>query len=573
MFSSSRDAPTGERNRLPFILPALAFFAACFSSPNYEGRLCGLNDECPSGYACITSLGICSAHSLETPDCDAGGFQENCSGSNPPSSACDSNDDCSSVETCALPTRTCMAPDGRRTPPKEAPNPQISNQRTGLLSRIEERTEGPRIVPVDLLSTPIAAHVSSPGGEPFDIHLGQGGRDGRFIIPGVPPGEILLQLGTRFYATNQAYFSSREVVIGRDAPPVDEAAPPSLRVELAGLKPWGLTDRLVLSAPNASTYDVALASRLALATGDTSVARSFIVPSDYRLIDGTVGDIVYVGQLERSQSTTGIAHATLVRLASEARFTLRPRADSTLKLAMQNVAATKQISLVFCAAHFLAAGPVINPEASALDAWAVQIRANRFAPDGIPSQRGDVPPLLNVAFDPKSANQDSGVIPYGNPYPSSWALAVAVETPFSLRVALRGAEAVTLFAGLTSEGPLDTLNALACMPVVTPPVHLLINRVPAFQALPPVTLTPFLEWDPPATGRATAYSLEVLELSVQDLRTRARSLATLEMTAPHIQLPSGILSAGKSYVFRLTALAEGGRARGTASLISSVFSP
>jgi len=73
-----------------------------------------------------------------------------------------------------------------------------------------------------------------------------------------------------------------------------------------------------------------------------------------------------------------------------------------------------------------------------------------------------------------------------------------------------------------------------------------------------VGTSPNVTWQPPEIGTATGYRVAVYALDASPLGVNATRIATLQTTATSLQIPTGVLSPGGSYVLAITAVASDG---------------
>ena len=93
-------------------------------------------------------------------------------------------------------------------------------------------------------------------------------------------------------------------------------------------------------------------------------------------------------------------------------------------------------------------------------------------------------------------------------------------------------------------------------PAVSPVRNLTLDGVPAATARSGVGTTPVLAWDAPVRGTPTSYSVRVYHYSVSASGSSLlnRTLAAQVITQSRsLRIPAGVLVAGETYVFIVTA--------------------
>jgi hypothetical protein len=172
--------------------------------------------------------------------------------------------------------------------------------------------------------------------------------------------------------------------------------------------------------------------------------------------------------------------------------------------------------------------------------------------------------------------------PVDTPLAGSWGVLGDVRWIERTRLQLPGttvpARAPAAIEWVTS---LQALKAGPLTPPLTQPRTATVAGLPFFDGGAGVGLTPALAWSPPATGTADAYLVTIGEAIVNGVNgTALVPLATFNsFTTPHtaMTVPPGVLEAGHTYYFRISAK---GRAPGVeglndakASVVSGLFTP
>jgi hypothetical protein len=172
--------------------------------------------------------------------------------------------------------------------------------------------------------------------------------------------------------------------------------------------------------------------------------------------------------------------------------------------------------------------------------------------------------------------------PVDTPFAGSWGVLGDVRWIERTRLQLPGttapARAAASIEWITS---LRALQAGPLTPPLTQPRLATVAGLPCFDGGAGVGLTPTLAWTPPAMGTADAYLVTIGEAVVTGANATALVplAAFTSFTTPHtvMKVPPGVLEAGHTYYFRITAK---GRAPGVeglneakASIVSGLFTP
>jgi hypothetical protein len=171
--------------------------------------------------------------------------------------------------------------------------------------------------------------------------------------------------------------------------------------------------------------------------------------------------------------------------------------------------------------------------------------------------------------------------PVDTPFAGSWGVLGDVRWIERTRLQLPGttspARASASIEWITS---LPALQAGPLTPPLTQPRLATVAGLPYFDGGAGVGLTPTLAWAPPATGTADTYLVTIGEAVASGTATALRPLGTFTgFTTPHevMTVPPGVLQAGHTYYFRITARGHAPGVEGLneakASIVSGLFSP
>jgi hypothetical protein len=446
-------------------------------------------------------------------------------------------------------------------------------------------------VPVDLTTgwgparidpTPVRAYVARSGGG-YDVYDGFGRANGTFRVPGVPVGPCLLQVGSRFVYTAENVVDLGEVVPGRRGlvkiEPLATAAPVTASFSLGNLAPWGsvatspdrIGDRIDVFSGDSSTwvFGAQMALSPALIPGATTLSGSVdllrtgskIVPMNE--VCAAKGDHLVVAQQHVATSPTGVPYQAMTRVFEPPPVDLAPGVPLSLAGAFSDVTLASSIAVSWDFAAFHAT----------VDAEAIPTRveygdqfANRFRVVG---QAGGLeygthlyvtkPDFLIVPVDPASTTTlDTGAMAYGTPlagrWGAHWIASADVHTPVQVGTIRAG-----FVASVRSMGPVTDTSVTLDGPRLGLPRAPRVNGQDLFSRRDGVGLTPTLAWDPPSIGSADGYTVQLVRLDGGTASPPWTYVAAFDTSRTTLELPPGVLEAGKEHVVIIRAYRRGVR--------------
>ena len=153
-----------------------------------------------------------------------------------------------------------------------------------------------------------------------------------------------------------------------------------------------------------------------------------------------------------------------------------------------------------------------------------------------------------------TANGDLGQVVYGNPYPSKWPLFDIynwlAQTNYTAPGATNSVPILTRSTGNNITWPTSNSPITPLVGVVTKPS---VNHKNFFADRTGVGTTPTLRWSPPTLGTGTYYSVQIYQLANDGGNTTKTSIAILYTEQTSLLIPTGVLSAGQAYVFKVRA--------------------
>jgi hypothetical protein len=209
------------------------------------------------------------------------------------------------------------------------------------------------------------------------------------------------------------------------------------------------------------------------------------------------------------------------------------------------------VAINFQAAKFEALRAAANPNGTSYGPGLSLITL----PGGVPRGGfGASADLLTLFLNPGAMDIDLGTLHYGNPFPAEWGTVAAASCYFGVTYQAPGAgSTVTRSAAVIVELDGATLHG-PIAPLVGPPSNPQVAGLDAFTARSGIGTTPTVSWGPPAVGTATSYRVTVVELYADAGKSNSRSVAVLRTVASSVQIPPGVMAAGKAYYLRIAAV-------------------
>lgn len=440
---------------------------------------------------------------------------------------------------------------------------------------------GPVQQPSDASQMTIAA-VFPDGNGGFSTHSGTGLADGSYSIPDVPGGSYWMEAGTHPFV--QA--TSSQLDTGRDVAERTALNPPTIQtpldLDLTGLNPWQQGDLQQLFVSNANTWISLGWDSGEMDDGATTLTQQINWTSP--LIDGGQGDRVYVTQLATTPTAVeGMSVQALAKSLGPLEVNQPDGIEVSISGELDDVEEGGTFRGKIQGSAFAQLEPAMNPSAAPDSTYFyLDVQPGGTAKGWI----GNTPDL--VFFDgtgePIRTDIDTGDIAYGNPYPEAWGLFLDYIHYVRVDYTVAGAAPLSTYATLEVQS--TTLPSLTnpVMPLVGPVASPKINDVSFFLDQTSVGTTPILSWTAPAVGQATGYTVEIYHLFSDGTFSQQELVGELYTTNTSIQLPPGLLTAGNTYFFCLSAIDEPGVdyttapfrhsfPRGVAQSLSGVVAP
>lgn len=418
-------------------------------------------------------------------------------------------------------------------------------------------------LPRDLSTTAISLLLPDGAGG-YGVRFGTYAGDGAWVVRNIPTGTYLLKFGTQHYTTSESLLDVGHVDLGRADATVasgytsvpDGGLLPATEVQLHldNLAPYTEGSIFQFFAPNAGAAELDLGYWFETppAPGSTVLDSLFTYSNLalHPLIEESRGDRAWVTQFGSNSFTlpngaTENFHS-LARAAYLPAFTTVNRGTTAVSGTMSEPATQSFARFTWKRSSFEALAAQVAPSGIYRYSQAMGVYAMPYT--GVDGQY-DYSPDLVVFNNGTAAGPDvTRTIPFRNPFPPSWPLLGMASHSFIVAYPLPN-NARTLIAGTVRVSDVfSNFTAKPVEPRVTPVRTVTVDSTAAgTEAL--IAARPTIAWTAPAVGTPTSYSVQVY-----DVTAAAKSIATLSTRDTQVVLPSGMLTSGRRYAFRVRAL-------------------
>jgi hypothetical protein len=381
---------------------------------------------------------------------------------------------------------------------------------------------------------------------------------GAFTVPGVPQGPFVVTVEGELVYTSARVLDLGAEIGGRPSEVYTTLSPTLLVNDIQGLDAWNTdADTVEWFSPNSDGESYLFYMALP-PDGATSLTGQTTDWYPNALLDGSVGDTLYVTQLSAQPGPSGTSISTVVRATSFQGIEQVDGMQTTLSGAFAPVTADQGITFDIDAAALAAQVSAVNPNAQDMGAEISVTTVPGALKYGLIGYSADV---LDASLPP-GGGADVAVddLVFGNPYPAAWGLMATASEYATVSFTAPGATMpLAQYAGIYVIAPAATLaNGPFAKGPITPKVGPVedprVNGATAFAPAEGATTTPTLSWSPPKLGAPSGYYVVIYALTSTDGITTATYTATLTTTEQTFPIPPGILTSGTPYFFQISAI-------------------
>ncbi|HRI63618.1 MAG TPA: hypothetical protein PK156_05255 [Polyangium sp.] len=399
----------------------------------------------------------------------------------------------------------------------------------------------------------IAALVPKDDGSVREI-LGKISADGSFVIPQVP--EIPYNLRFVEFIDNATVppriviNAPREIDLGRvfvgrpDALTI-KTSPTDLALTAMGLEAWTSGDVLEMFSigsgaagellPTTGNYPLPGVTSLDKYRGD---AAKLLNP---KLVQGSKGDPAVITQLAGTAATAAPYHS--VRKVFNTPSFDQVDGNPTLISGEFIDVVQKNFAVDIDSPSFNLFASAVHPNATVAGK-----NVRLIAEPGGTRTTTAVPPNLLICEASTSAKLPT-TFAYGNPFPPSWAEIVSTDIAFSMTHDTPTGISKSTIVTMGQYGPVESFPKLA-VPVLSPPLDIRVNGMPAIEPLSGIGFTPTITFAPPEVGTPAVYIIGIRRLDPGGATTRTTAIfSTTETT---FKIPEDTLDFGYFYYVRVS---------------------
>ena len=413
------------------------------------------------------------------------------------------------------------------------------------------------------VSSYVAALVPQPDGS-FQSLSGSVGANGDFEIPNVPAGFYWLKLAPHgIYWTSSSAFD-----MGSDLFLISNVVAPSTSTTYFNFNFTALDPRSASGLFQFDTFDAPVPHYSASTNaGSTTFSGGLAISSN---LDFSVVKNAFVRQYEPTAlgSANGYVLGPELTLSNLALMTggqntisgvLNPTIPASINLSVQgsawtplfdHVAPTTPTSIgggfyLSVQPYIASGGPNIsNPQLIDL----IWTKPNISSPGFLSADC--------VANPPLTMDVDAGAVQYGDPFPAAWRRTFRVCHAASAAVPIPGtgqSQSISVRSSQTTSLPTTTVK-----PLLSAVLNPKINGADLFTASTVSSTGVTLSWDPPAIGTPFGYDVQIMSpTTLPGGIVNYLSLTTLATAKTSITIPPIFLASGHTYLFVITALADG----------------
>jgi hypothetical protein len=432
----------------------------------------------------------------------------------------------------------------------------------------------------DFTSAQVVAYVLEADGG-VTAYQGAGSGDGTFTIPGIPSGaeyfirfqpnpeypQVPIVGYSRARAIDESVYRYGRPDVGVAGAGASEAGT-TVSYDLTGVLPSVVQADLWSFGAHAATL-IGLGSTSTVAYAGTTIEGVDPVLPGESLIDGTRGDVTWAIGFSRVDGglnqVNGAQPLAASQFLTSQQFTMVLGGTTQLSGAMTTMPIMPDGGL-----------PELQWDHGSFAAVAAQMSGSAVASESnlsvMASPSGDVAGYPTSLFgagdlyeyaiydsDTMRTETESVLLPFGDPFPSSWTRFVEADI-----------DALDEWTLMTPDGgtlPVYSEQLLVCTydlatalggvvrPTLGPAATFMINGHTASQSQSGIGLQPVVSWSAPAVGTPTAYAIDVYDLEVSQDGTSVVGTAVGSLTTTpdilQVTMPSGFLQASHQYLVML----------------------
>jgi hypothetical protein len=411
------------------------------------------------------------------------------------------------------------------------------------------------------VSSYVAALVPQPDGS-FKSLFGTLGPNGAFEIPNVPAGYYWLRIAPRgtYWTSSSTFDMGTDLFVSAAHGVAPTTSTTYINFNFTSLDATPASGLLQVDFPGALGYSAPTTAGFTTFTGgftvgsnlDFSLLKNAFVtqyePTAFASMNGYVlGPELTLSNL----SLTNGAHNTISGA-------LNPRVPTSIDLSVQGSAWASLFDHVAPTAptamgggFYLSVQPYIaadNPNISVSTPIDL-IWTKESSTFGLAAR-------TCLQNPPLTTDVEAGTVQYSDPFPAAWRRTFRVCETASVAVPVPGTgqtQSINLNSTQTTSLPTATVKPL--LSAVRNPK---INGADFFTASTVSSTAVTLSWDPPAIGTPFGYQVAIMSPTTSPIGTVSySSLATLSTAKSSMTLPPGVVASGKTYLFVITALADG----------------
>jgi hypothetical protein len=411
----------------------------------------------------------------------------------------------------------------------------------------------------------IAALVPQPDGS-FNSFSGTAGPNGTFEIPNIPAGYYWLKLGPRdtYWTSSSTFDMGSDLFVPVGSAALTSNSTTYFNFSFTALDPTAARGLLQIDAlePGMPPYATLTNAGSTTFVGgsaingnlDYSGIRNLFVRQYEPTALGSVNGYVLGPELTLSNlSLTTGGHNTISGA-------LNPTVPASINLSIKgsawvplfdHIAPTTPAALggnfSLSVQPFIASdGPNVSPSNPSMPIDLIWTNGN-FSAFTTPSCPTNPPLITDV---------EAGTVQYSDPFPSAWRRTFRVCHSASVAVPVPGT-GVTQGINLTNNQT-TSLPTAAVKPLISPVQNPKISGADLFTASTVSSTAVTLTWDPPAVGTPFGYHVAIMTPTTSPFGTVGYLTSTILGTAKtSMTIPPDLLASGKTYLFVITALADG----------------